>query len=308
MVANLLTALMFYLPFVLTIVFGLFATTIGILAIFSGTVLVLLLAGYGLYALLRDVGILEHGIQGAKRLWLYISEDIQRNIEQSFVLRNIEKLPDKPALYLCHPHGLFGYSWLLHFLYRIHTWPNEAVRPKLAIHSIFFRIPLVRDILEQCHCIEAKEDVIQSYLRKGMSVALVTGGIEEMLYNGDTTVKLVLQKRKGYARIAKSCGVPIVPLFTVGENDLFPNETFWLWRSFTSLIHKWFHIQIPLPSWSSMKRWSTILQKPLDKPLETFVLGVLDTQEKSEEEIRRNCEQMYTAFFHEQKIKATLYR
>jgi hypothetical protein len=303
---ELLSALFFYLPFLLTIVFGFFALAIGIVAIFSGTVLVLLLAAYGSYAVFRDSGLLLFSLGQLKRMWTFLSQDIERNLQRTFVLKRLEMVPKRTALYLCHPHGLFGYSWLLHFCYGISEWPSDVPKPVLAIHSILFRIPFVRDVLEQCHCIEAKETVIQESLRNGTSVAIVTGGIEEMVFNGDEKVKLVLKKRRGYARVAKACGVPIVPLFTRGEHELFPTEPFWLWKRVSTMLRNWTGIEVPLPSWSSMKRWATILQGPLDTPIETFVLGVIDTEKKDEVAIRKACETLYTQFFQTMNISAEI--
>jgi hypothetical protein len=300
------TALLFYLPFLLTIVFGVFALTIGILAIFSGTILILLLAVYGVYALLRDTGTIGLILSHLKSVWTFISHDIEKNLQESFILSGLETIPTKPALFLCHPHGLIGYSWMLHFCYEISQWPHEKPKPLVAIHSILFRLPIVRDILEQFRCIEAREDIITSHLKEGKSVAIVTGGIEEMVYNGDTTIKIVLQKRKGYARIAKECNVPIVPLFTVGENELFPNETFWLWKHVARLIHKWTKIYVPLPSWTSMTQWAHILRKPLETPVETFVLGVVETKQKEESQIRKECLELYRQFFQEKGIQAKI--
>lgn len=301
---ELLTALVFYLPFVFILIFAFFGLAIGFFTIFSGTLLVLLLAAYGLYALLRDTGIVSHLLRKTKRIWGFLSKRIQGNLQRTFLLKNLELVPQRNALYICHPHGLFGYSWLLHFCYGISEWPLR--KPVLAIHSILFRIPFVRDIAEQMNCIEAKECSIIEYLNKGESVAILTGGIEEMVYNGEEEVKLVLKKRKGYARIAKHCRVPIVPLYTHGENELFPTESFWLWRQVRGIIRKWTGLEIPLPSWSSMKQWIQILHKPLDTSVETFVLGVIDTEDGDEAKIRKRCIDLYDFFFQKQKLTARI--
>jgi hypothetical protein len=303
---ELLTALVFYLPFLLTIVFGFFALAIGIVAIFSGTLLVILLAAYGSYALLRDSGLLLSILRQLKQMWTFLSQDIERNLQATFVFKRLELVPKRTALYLCHPHGLLGYSWVLHFCYGISEWPSDVRKPVLAIHSILFRIPFVRDVLEQCHCIEASEPIIQEHLRKGTSVAIVTGGIEEMVYNGEKDVKLVLTKRRGYARVARACGVPIVPLFTRGEHELFPTEPFWLWKRVSTLLRKWTGLEVPLPSWSSMTRWATILQGPLETPIETFVLGVIDTKKQDEFAIRKACETLYKQFFQTMNLSAEI--
>jgi 1-acyl-sn-glycerol-3-phosphate acyltransferase len=301
-----LTALLFYLPFLLTIVFGLLALTIGILAIFSGTLLVLLLAAYGAYAVLRDTGTIGWFLTKWKTVWHYLSEDVTKNLQQTFVLENTESIPQETGLFVCHPHGLIGYSWMMHFCYGISQWPQGKPKPVVAIHSILFRIPFVRDVLEQFRCIEANEATIKSYLQTGTSVAILTGGIEEMRKNGESEVQLILKKRKGYARIAKECKVPLIPMFTVGENELFPNESWLPWKQVADLIYRWTKIQPPLPSWSSMKRWIQILQKPLDTPIQTFVLGTIDTKEKDEREIRAACIQLYTEFFKSKNIPADI--
>ena len=195
---------------------------------------------------------------------------------------------------------------MLHFCYELSEWPQDKLKPIVAIHSILFRLPIVRDILEQFRCIEAKEEVIKYHLNQGKSVAVVTGGIEEMSHNGEETIKIVLKKRKGYARIAKECNVPIVPMFTLGENELFPNETFWLWQHVTNLIYKWTNIYVPMPSWRSMKQWAMILRKPLDEPIRTFTLGVIDTKQKEEIDIRKQCEKLYEVFLKEKGISGEL--
>ncbi len=300
------TATIFYLPFILTLFFAFISLLVGIATIFSGTILLLLFAAYGVYGVTRDLGILEKVIRYIKKTSSFLSQDVIHHMQETFVLKSVEKLPSEPALFICHPHGLFGHSWILHFCYGISPWPKDKPKPLLAIHSILFKLPFLRDILEQCRCIEATEETIQAWLQKGYSIALLTGGIEEMKYNGSERVKLVLEKRKGYARIAKLCKVPIVPMFTVGENELFPNESFWIWKSINHLIHKWTGISLPLPSWKSMVSWTKILQGPLNPPVQTFVLNPVSTQDKPETEIRKECVQTMKTFLQEQNLNAQI--
>lgn len=303
---QIVTAIAFYLPFLLTITFALIALFVGIAVLFSGTVLILLFAAYGLYTICRDLGYIQRLISFFKRAWTYLSKDVIQHIEQSFLLEGTQYVPQEPALFICHPHGLFGQSWILHFCYHLHSWPQESQRPYLAIHSILFHIPFIRDVLEQFHCIEAKESILKQYLEKGHSVAILTGGIEELQHNGSKQVKLVLEKRKGYARIAKECGVPIVPMFTKGENELFPNETFWLWKVINGLCHKYAGVPLILPSWKSMKQWATIIQKPLDEPVKTFILPAVSTKDKNEIQIRKECVHQMKLFLKDQKVNAQI--
>lgn len=300
------TATIFYLPFLLTILFGILTLLLGLATLLSGTLLFLFFAAYGIYSVARDTGFLEKSIRFVKTNWTFVSQTVVDNLERTFLLRNPELLPSEPALFICHPHGLFGHSWILHFCYGISPWPQDKPRPVLAIHSILFRLPFLRDVLEQCRCIEASEETITKWLHKGHSVAILTGGIEEMKTNGSKQVNIVLEKRKGYARIAKNCNVPIVPMFAVGEHQLFPNETFWLWTSLNRLIYRWTGISIPLPSWKSMVRWSKIVEGPLSPPRETFVLPPVTTQGKEETAIRKECIQTMKTFLRVKQLNAKI--
>lgn len=294
----------FYLPFLFTVLFVFFLLILGFLAFFSGTLFVLGLAVYGVYALTRDMGLFKGLRTMIDSLETSFQEGFLAHLKESFVLEQTEKIPTKPALYICEPHGLIGYSWILHFCYKIHAWPSSSPRPVLAAHSILFHIPFVKDILEAFHFVDSSEATIKRYLEQGRSVAILIGGVEEMIYNGQQPLRLILKKRKGYARIAKEMGVPIVPLFTKGENELFPTPSFWPWNAFCTLCYKWTGIHLPLPSWKSVQRWTTLLQQPFEKPVQTFVLGVIDTENKSESQIRKETIQCFLTFFKDKSIQA----
>jgi len=294
----------FYLPFLFTLLFIVFLLFLGIVAFFSGTLFVVGLAVYGLYAMTRDMGIF-HGLRTTiESLQTSFQNGFLTHLKQSFVLKQTEKIPTKPALYICEPHGLLGYSWILHFCYKIQDWPSSSPRPVLAAHSLLFRIPFVKEILEAFQFVDSSETTIKKYLEQGHSVAILIGGIEEMIYNGEEPVQLILKKRKGYARIAKEMGVPLVPLFTKGENELFPSVSFWPWRFFCQVCYKLTGVHFPLPSWNSIHRWTTLYRKPFDTPVETFVLDCIETQDKSESQIRKETIKCFFNFFKDQKIDA----
>ena len=62
---------------------------------------------------------------------------------------------------------------------------------------------------------------------KGQLSVLVVGGVFEMLNHGQKDIKLCLERRKGFIKLALRFGRPLVPIFGFGENFLFnsmPNE------------------------------------------------------------------------------------
>jgi 1-acyl-sn-glycerol-3-phosphate acyltransferase len=241
-----------------------------LLAIFIGSTFIA--GGFGLYwvyIFLRDEGFIQWMTNLIDSFRIRLTGHLKKNIEASFLVRgSLEK--KGPVLYICHPHGLYGFSWYIHFSACLTKWPVQ--RPKLAVHSSFFRVPFIREVMYLNNCIQATEKEILETLQKGESVALVLGGIEELYKTSGGGIQLIVKKRNGFLRIAEKAKVPLVPLITVGENELFPFlKTQWL-DEIQSSLYSWFHMAMPVPTWKSIKEWISIVDKPLAKPLRTYIL------------------------------------
>ena len=76
--------------------------------------------------------------------------------------------------------------------------------------------------------------------RSPMSLLIVVGGAQEALDAHPRTLDLVLDKRKGFFRLAYQHGVALVPVLSFGENDLFQQlanpQGSWLRRVQTHLL------------------------------------------------------------------------
>lgn len=240
-----------------------------ILAIFiGGTFITAGCSLYFLYIFLRDEGFIQWTTNLIDSFRIKLTDHFKKNIESSFLVRG--STVKGPVLYTCHPHGLYGFSWYIHFSACLTQWPVQ--RPKLAVHSSLFRIPFVREIMYLNNCIQATEKEILETLEKGESVALVLGGIEELHKTSGNGLQLVIKKRNGFLRIAEKAKVPLVPLITVGENELFPFlKLKWL-DDIQNILYSWFHLAVPVPTWKSIKEWVSIVDKPLKKPLRTYIL------------------------------------
>ena len=258
--------LLAFLVILLLLIGFLFAIFIG------GTVIIGAFSVYWLYIFLRDEGFITWAMNVIDKFRSKLTDHLRKNIEESFLIKG--SLQEKgPVLYTCHPHGLYGFSWYMHFSACLTNWPVQ--RPKLAVHSSFFRVPFVREIMYLNNCIQATEKEILETLEKGDSVALVLGGIEELYKTSGDGLHLVIKKRNGFLRIAEKAGVPLIPLITVGENELFPFlESEWL-QGIQDFLYSWLHIAIPVPTWKSFKEWISIVDRPLSKPLKTYILKPL---------------------------------
>lgn len=56
---------------------------------------------------------------------------------------------------------------------------------------------------------------------KGLAAVLVVGGASEALNGSHDLIKLVLNKRKGFCKLALRHGVDLVPTFTFGEEFIY---------------------------------------------------------------------------------------
>lgn len=73
-------------------------------------------------------------------------------------------------------------------------------------------------------------------------VVLIVGGAQEAFYARPGNHRLVLNKRKGFVKIAIQTGAALVPVFSFGENDLMeqpPNDPGTRVRNFQDFVKKW---------------------------------------------------------------------
>ena len=81
-------------------------------------------------------------------------------------------------------------------------------------------------------CIPATHHYMDWAIEQGKSVTLTPGGAREVQYAKENTNREVwlLRNRKGFLRFARRHGIPIVPLYTAGEQDAFTSAEGWLGR------------------------------------------------------------------------------
>lgn len=143
-------------------------------------------------------------------------------------LDNIEHI-SKPAIFGFHPHGLASITRAIFCtnqctpLYKTHL--KDAYH---AIHSLLFKIPILREFLLLGGAIPVSESYIRHYISKGHSITITPGGAREMKYaqdkyhtNGET---YYIIPRKGIARIASDMNVPMIPIYTDGERQIMSYE------------------------------------------------------------------------------------
>ncbi len=138
---------------------------------------------------------------------------------------NIKEL-SSPAIFGFHPHGLTSLTRAFFCvnqtteIYQKHL--NNAYH---AAHSLLFKVPILREFLLLGGAIPVSESYIRHYLSKGNSITITPGGAREMKYTHDKYHKAGetyhIIPRKGIVKIAQSMNIPMIPIYTDGERQLF---------------------------------------------------------------------------------------
>jgi len=174
------------------------------------------------------------------------------------------KLPtDNGETYVfgCHPHGIHCYSLIE--LTNPHSdfsrmFPNLS-GPKLTglAATVIFKLPVVRELFLYMGYIDASRSVASKALSVGQSIGVCVGGEEESMLTTPKKDIYVLQKRKGFVRLALAHGSSLVPVLAIRANELYTTYKF-LFK-----VRMWLqkNCGIALPIFHG--RWGTPLPHPI---------------------------------------------
>ncbi len=117
-----------------------------------------------------------------------------------------------PIIYSCHPHGLIAAAPFIHFslLHRIPTVTTP----------IFTKFPVARTLAAAVGLIDSNKATLEHHLATGKSLAIVLGGAREALATEPHKMRLCADRR-GIFELAILHQVPIQPVLTYGENEMF---------------------------------------------------------------------------------------
>lgn len=135
---------------------------------------------------------------------------------------------DGPYIFVCHPHGMIGVAISTHFGTTVTGF--DKLFPGIPLHLLgggpVFWVPVLREVLLMHGHGTVDRSCCKGLLKKGHSIALAPGGARESLESVPGTMRLIVQRRKGFAKLAVSCGAAVVPVLTFGENELYETVQF----------------------------------------------------------------------------------
>lgn len=152
------------------------------------------------------------------------------------------------AIYSCHPHGLVAAAPYIHFTLQrgVPTMTTPFV----------VNFPLIGTIRSALNLVDSNKSTVDSHLAAGKSLAVILGGAREALATERHTMRLCADRR-GIFELAIKYGVPIVPVLTYGENEMFAVKIHWggILGQFQRWFYKRFHGVWAFPNLLEIFKW-----------------------------------------------------
>lgn len=130
----------------------------------------------------------------------------------------------KQYIFGYHPHGIIGMGAMGGVLTEGANWSKLFPGIPVSILTIAnqFQVPLFREYIKSLGLASVSRRSCTALLNKGQSICIVLGGAQESLLARPGAMDLVLNKRKGFVKLAMAApGTSLVPIFGFGENDLY---------------------------------------------------------------------------------------
>lgn len=175
----------------------------------------------------------SNALCGFGNWYLSFTHDTEEKISEGKLFK-----PGKQYVMVWHPHGAFAIS-ALYFL--SNWWAKDYPMPKLyvCIADLLFRVPGLAEYLLLCNARSGNSKTFNALLEKGNSVAIQPGGIAEQVNTDDQQETVFFPAKLGFIRIALKHGVPLLPIYAFGENQLYTTTktvrsiNMWLYKTFS---------------------------------------------------------------------------
>lgn len=167
--------------------------------------------------------------------------------------------PNRKYIFGYHPHGIISHGAFAAFATEALGFSElfPGITNTLLTLDSNFRIPLYRDYALAMGLASVSRESIENLLSKGghngqgsgRAVTIVVGGARESLDAQPHQLRLVLNSRKGFVKLAIRQGADLVPVLAFGENELYDqvdSEEHPYIHKFQLLVKKFMGFTVPL--------------------------------------------------------------
>lgn len=136
-----------------------------------------------------------------------------------------------------HPHGAFTVA----ALYFVSNWwargyPGGKRGDRyVCVAPFLLQIPLLAEFLLLCQARSQDSKTFSALLASGATVAVQPGGLIEQVATDATQEQVYFPPNLGFIRLALKRGVPLLPCYAFGENQLYRTA------SWTRRLNHWFY-------------------------------------------------------------------
>lgn len=145
--------------------------------------------------------------------------------------RSKELVPTRKYIFGYHPHGIIAHGAYASFATEALGFSSlfPGIKNTLLTLDSQFRIPIYRDYALAMGLASVSKESCENHLSKGgadgegmgRAITIVVGGARESLDALPQTYRLVLERRKGFVKMAIRTGADLVPVLGFGENELY---------------------------------------------------------------------------------------
>ncbi len=157
---------------------------------------------------------------------------------------------EQQAIYVWYPHGHLGIGAFGSVACGLGSaWTKRSTA--LAVAPPLFDIPAIRQIALSLGLVRSDELNMRTCLGAGNSLVVLAGGVAERNLAAPGSMRLI-NGRRGFLRLARDFKLPIVPVFSFGENELIDEAA--APGPAEGLMRSW-HGSLALPSWAAVRRF-----------------------------------------------------
>jgi len=197
----------------------------------------------------------------------YLPEDLSRiehNIKESFKMSGNTELKEGRYIFMWHPHGVFSTSLFFHTSTGLTNAPNIIRNTRPVVFNALKWLPFLDEIFKDHQIIYSDYHSMKEALLNNSSISLSPGGMREMLFEDSA----LLSRRRGIFKMALETGTPLVPVISVGENNL--SKIYSLPKWLQDMLEP-YDACICIPTYKTIVKYLKMLHSPLKDPINCVI-------------------------------------
>lgn len=287
--------------FVIGIILGLGITLITIGAISTILFIILIYSG-----VIRITPIIDLFYKLINQCFPSLEKETIQSLENSFQIQYLNKKQINQGIYCFHPHGSFSVSYFFHTMTKL---TNFCVKGRATVAQALYWLPWGQEILDSMRAIPNTYTNMKNVLDTKESLFVIPGGVKEMnIDKKHKCIRIWLKKRSGIFRLSLETGVPLIPVLSYGEEQLYELASFPGFQTLRRLCEK-VGLGLPIPSWKTLLTWLSATRGGIKQPVITFVgepvdyfKNSLEVNEENIEGLRKKYIEALEALFQKTKL------